>query len=231
MRRRSHFQISARAPASCGSAVDKHVQCSTLAVFAHSAGRLNDLRIYSGDGAIEVPFAQTTSGEAGTAGRAGARGMNLGRQGKRHRLRPRHAAAPLYRGCAPGPSTAEIFTPPPKCPACQTASAPKTELGQWLTLFDLRSQGLSRSTLTLPLQESSFPLLHVELTVTPGARRRRTNTRQPEMVRGAIRAAQPRGADALYDGRRHERPSSTTEGPRIASPGSQRPPRTFRWSA
>jgi hypothetical protein len=57
---------------------------------------------------------------------------------------------------------------------------PGTRLGEF-TLFDLTSQHLSRST-TLPLQESSFRYLHVELTVT--SVHEATSTRfLPAMVR------------------------------------------------
>jgi hypothetical protein len=81
-----------------------------------------------------------------------------------------------------------------KVSGMQAVGAPRTDLGQF-ALFDLRSQGLSRST-TLPLQESSFALLHVELTVTP-APGGDAKSLGPEMVRGAS-VPPSREAQTLY---------------------------------
>jgi len=153
--------------------------CAVLdaAVFAHSAGRLNDLRIYS-DGR-EVPFAQTTSGELGQQEEP-ARVMNLGRQGK----------AVVFDLVMPQRAYTEVvldldgkdFYATAKVSGSQMDGGPRTDLGQF-TLFDLRSQRLSRSTV-LALQESNFPLLHVEMTVTP-APGGEAKALGPEMVRGA----------------------------------------------
>jgi hypothetical protein len=165
--------------------------CAVLdaAVFGHSAGRLNDLRIYS-DG-HEVAFAQTTSGELGQQEEP-ARVMNLGRQGKEI----------VFDLAMPQRTYTEVvldldgrdFYATAKVSGMQTIGAPKTDLGQ-VALFDLRSQGLSRST-TLALQESSFALLHVELTVTPapgGA----AKSFGPDIVRGAS-VPPSREAQTLY---------------------------------
>jgi len=57
-----------------------------------------------------------------------------------------------------------------------------TRLGEF-TLFDLSSQRLSRST-ALPLQEASFPYLHVELNISPAPGVRGFEP-SPQMVRGA----------------------------------------------
>src|SRR6185312_11877995 len=62
-------------------------------------------------------------------------------------------------------------------------------------LFDLQSQKLSRSTV-LALQESNFPLLHVEMTVTP-APGGDGKAPGPEMVRGAT-VPPTREAQTLY---------------------------------
>jgi hypothetical protein len=165
--------------------------CAVLdaAVFAHTGGRLNDLRIYSGG--HEVPFAQTTSGELGQQEEP-ARVMNLGRQGKDivfDLAMPQRAYTEVVLDL-----DGRDFYATAKVSGMQAIGAPKTDLGQ-VALFDLRSQGLSRST-TLPLQESSFALLHVELTVTP-APGGDAKSLGPEMVRGAS-VPPSREAQALY---------------------------------
>jgi Protein of unknown function (DUF3999) len=73
-------------------------------------------------------------------------------------------------------------------------AASSTRLGEF-TLFDLSSQHLSRNT-TLPLQESSFPYLHIELTAspTPG---NLTFVPTPQMVLGAT-VPPSREAQTLY---------------------------------
>src|ERR1700712_2511859 len=158
-------------------------------VYAHSQGRLNELRIYSG--AKEVPFVQTTSGVLGEQEEP-ARVMNLGRQG----------SAIVFDLAMPQRAYTEVvldldgrdFYATAKVSGAQQPAAPRTDLGQFV-LFDLRSNGLARST-TLALQEPSFALLHVEMTVTPspGAA---VKTFEPEMVRGA--AVPPsREAQTLY---------------------------------
>ncbi|HZL25898.1 MAG TPA: DUF3999 family protein [Acidobacteriaceae bacterium] len=153
--------------------------CAVLdaAVFAHSAGRVNDLRIYSAG--REVPFAQTTSGELGQQEEP-ARVMNLGRQEK----------AIVFDLVMPQRAYTEVvldldgkdFYATAKVSGSQTDGGSRTDLGQF-TLFDLRSQRLSRSTV-LALQESNFPLLHVEMIVTP-APGGEAKTLSPEMVHGA----------------------------------------------
>jgi len=165
--------------------------CAVLdaAVFAHSAGRLNDLRVYSAG--HEVPFAQTTSGELGQQEEP-ARVMNLGRQGK----------AIVFDLAMPQRAYTEVvldldgrdFYATAKVSGMPATGGAKTDLGQ-AALFDLRSQGLSRST-TLPLQESSFPLLHVELTVTP-APGGDAKLLGPEIVHGAS-VPPSREAQTLY---------------------------------
>ncbi len=194
---RFHFERALELPpASHGQA------CAIIddAVYAHSSGRLNDLRIYtSGDitsGDItsrdmEIPFARTESREAGQQEEA-ARILNLGKQGASIAFdvampqRP-YTEVDLDLNASDFYATAHVWGE-------QNAAAARTDLGQFV-LFDLRSRGLSRST-TLTLQESSFPLLHVEIKVTPspGSDGRLLT---PEMVRGAI-VPPSREAQTLY---------------------------------
>jgi hypothetical protein len=176
------LQVPAAAQGQACAAID-------AAVYAHSAGRLNELRIYSD--AKEVPFVQTTSGVLGQQEEP-ARLMNLGRQG----------SAIAFDLAMPQRAYTEVvldldgrdFYATAKVSGAQQLGGPRTDLGQFV-LFDLRSNGLARST-TLALQESSFAVLHIEMTVTP-APGATVKTFQPEMVRGA--AVPPsREAQTLY---------------------------------
>ena len=151
-------------------------------VFAHTEGRLSSLRIYRSDGsgaAVEVPFALTESGQANQADEP-ARIENLGSAGDSivfdlampqrtytsvtltlaaqnfvgsahvYGLTTQVAVAPRSMAATPHGLHAELLQP-----------AGSTDLGTF-ALFDLSAQGLSRST-TLPLQEVTFPVLHVQL--------------------------------------------------------------------
>ena len=183
---RFQFQRALQPP---GAAQGQACAILDAAVFAHSEGRLNDLRIYSAG--HEVPFAQTTSGELGQQEEP-ARVMNLGRQGKDivfDLAMPQRAYTEVVLDL-----DGKDFYATAKVSGMQAVGAPKTDLGQ-VALFDLRSQGLSRST-TLPLQESSFALLHVELTVTP-APGGDAKSLGPDMVRGAS-VPPTREAQTLY---------------------------------
>lgn len=165
--------------------------CAVLdaTVLAHSAGRINDLRIYSAG--REIPFAQTTSGELGQQDEP-ARVMNLGRQGKAivfDLVMPQRAYTEVALDLA-----GKDFYAVAKVSGSQMNGGSRTELGEF-TLFDLQSQKLSRSTV-LALQESNFPLLHVEMTVTP-APGGDGKAPGPEMVRGAT-VPPTREAQTLY---------------------------------
>lgn len=140
--------------------------CAVLdaAVYAHSNGRIDDLRIYS-DGR-EVPFARTESREAGQQEEP-ARVLNLGLRGKTLSFdlaMPQRAYTEVILDL-----DARDFYATASVSGSQTPGSPATALGSF-ALFDLRSTGLSRST-TLSLQEVSFPILHVELNLiaAPGA--------------------------------------------------------------
>ncbi len=169
--------------------------CAVLdaAVYAHSDGRPDQLRIYS-DG-HEVPYARTESGEVGQQEEP-ARVMNLGRKG----------ASIVFDLAMPKRAYTEVvldlsgndFYATAKVSGADQTGGPRTDLSQF-ELFDLRSRGLSRST-TLALQESHFAVLHVEMMVTraPGARAGSDSKMLgPEMVRGAV-VPPSREAQRLY---------------------------------
>jgi hypothetical protein len=73
-------------------------------------------------------------------------------------------------------------------------AASSTRLGEF-TLFDLSSQHLAHNT-TLPLQESNFPYLHIELTASP-APENRDFAATPQMVLGAT-VPPSREAQTIY---------------------------------
>ncbi|AEU35182.1 hypothetical protein [Granulicella mallensis] len=138
--------------------------CVTLdsTVFAHAATEsLNDLRLYAKNSTVEAPFTLTES-------------------------EPQHPEdeSAQVRNVAGGKGEVsfDIVMPPRPYTAVVLDLAAKnffatahvsgaegigkrTELGSF-ELFDLSAQHLSRST-TLPLQESTFSELHVELHLTP----------------------------------------------------------------
>jgi hypothetical protein len=165
--------------------------CATLdaQVFAHAAPSLKDLRLFNGT--AELPYATTLSQPLQQES-DDARVLNLGlrtdhndRAQANHDVQADRDAQADYSGHAqpvrlvfdlampPRPytdiqlnlartdflATATVAgEPAPNAPA-------RTHLGTF-TLFDLSRQHLSRST-SLPLPESTFPFLHIELTLTP----------------------------------------------------------------
>ena len=203
---RFHYERALQIPANASGQM-----CAVLdaAVFEHTEGRLSALRVYKMSGgaiAGEQPFAFTESGEAGQQEEA-ARVLNLGM-----------ANAPLFAGSEPrvhrGSTkivfdlampqraysavvldlNARDFYATAKVWGQERVGAPRTLLGQF-ALFDLRAQGLSRST-TLALAETNLPLLHVELEMiaAPGGD---ASTLMAEIVRGAS-VPPSRQAQTLY---------------------------------
>jgi hypothetical protein len=127
-------------------------------VYAHSP-LLEDIRLYAGG--HEVPYAQLTSQAAAVANDT-AQVLNLGE-------RSGHIVFDLAMPQRPYSAvdlklTGEDFIATAKVSGLSDA-APPVSLGTF-TLFDLSSQHLGRST-SLPLVESTFPRLRVDLTVTP----------------------------------------------------------------
>jgi hypothetical protein len=157
--------------------------CAVLdaATFEHAAPALRDLRLFAQTAqAHEIPYAITLS-EPVQPNVDPARVFNRGTKSNKITFdlamphRP-YTEVVLDLGGRDYIASATV-TGTEK--AGETAG---TRLGEF-TLFDLTSQRLSRST-TLPLQESSFPYLHVELEVSPapGARHLQFS---PSMVLGA----------------------------------------------
>jgi hypothetical protein len=173
------------------------VACAVLdaAVFAHAASRSgDDLRVFGAgaDGvAVEIPFALTES-EAQPVDVATATVENLGMRGGDvvfdlvMPLRV-YSEVDLQLG-------AKDFVATAKVSGTDAQRGPSTSLGSF-ALFDLTQQRLSRST-ALPLQESSFARLHVELHVMNAAGGAYVGL-TPAIVEGATVPAS-REAQTLY---------------------------------
>jgi hypothetical protein len=132
--------------------------CATLdgTVYAHSP-TLSDVRLYAGT--QELPYAQLTS-QAATVADDKAQVLNLGEQ---------HGHIVFDLAMPPRPySTVNLALTGADFIATAKVSGvdgKTVDLGTF-TLFDLTAQRLGRST-SLPLVESTFPRLHIDLAVTP----------------------------------------------------------------
>ncbi len=158
--------------------------CAVLdaTAYAHAGASLKDLRIYpaGAPGAREIPYAITLS-EPVQPDSEPASVQNLGQRGR---------AIVFDLAMPPRPYTDVMlrldgrnFLATATVSGASTPNAASwTRLGEF-TLFDLSSQHLSRST-TLHLQESNFPYLHVELTVSEASADRSLKP-TPQMVQGA----------------------------------------------
>lgn len=153
--------------------------------FEHAAPSLTDLRIFPASaGAHEVPYAITLS-QSLTEDTQPARVLNLGMQGNKIAFdlqMPQRAYTsvtlaldPAVRDFLATATVTGIDTP--------GGEARGRSLGTF-TLFDLSAQHLSRYT-TLPLQESTFPYLHVALSVGPAAGAHGTPHFGTSLVQGA----------------------------------------------
>lgn len=149
--------------------------------FAHSSASLKDLRLFAQTAQPrEIPYVITLS-EPTQPDSESARVFNLGLRGKVLSFDLAMPARPYTEVVLDLAGTDYIATA--TVTGLQHLDAPGgTRLGVF-TLFDLNSQHLSRST-TLPLQESTFPYLHIELTASPAAGSQNFQL-SPQMIRGA----------------------------------------------
>ena len=149
--------------------------------FAHAAPFLKDLRLYATDGRAtsEVPYVLTLS-EAQQAESEPARILNLGTRG---RVIDFDLAMPHrpYTEVVLDLAAQNFIATASVSGSTSPGSREATHLGEF-TLFDLTAQHLARST-SLPLQESTFPFLHITLTASPAGRS--SFTPKPQIVRGA----------------------------------------------
>ncbi|HEY6413708.1 MAG TPA: DUF3999 family protein [Edaphobacter sp.] len=185
------YQRAITLPAGAGSS------CITIdpRIFPHAAPSLKDLRLYqesSGARSREIPYAVTLS-EPAQQDSESARVMNLGRRGRTIVFDLAMPARP-YTEVALDLEGKDFLATATVSGLSEPNAPTSTSLGDF-TLFDLTSQHLSRST-TLRLQESSFPYLHIELSVSPAPGNRTFNA-TPAMVRGAT-VPPSREAQSLY---------------------------------
>ncbi len=171
--------------------------CAILdaSVFAHAAPSLKDLRLFNG--AAELPYATTLS-EPLQQESDDARILNLGLRDQRlvfDLAMPRRPYTDLQLTLNRKDFLATATVSSETSPAAPSHSTTgRTYLGTF-TLFDLSTQHLARST-SIPLPESSFPYLHVELAVTsaPGTP---VIPASPTIVQGAT-IPPSREAQTLY---------------------------------
>lgn len=170
-----HYQRSI-VPAGAGT------NCAVIdaGTFAHSSASLKDLRLYpQTSDAHDIPYAVTLS-EPAQPDTEPARVMNLGQ----------HGNAIVFDLAMPQRPYTNVgldldghdFIATATVTGSDAPGGSGTRLGEF-TLFDLTAQHLSRNT-TLAFVESSFPYLHVELSISPAphaAAARYT----PQMVQGA----------------------------------------------
>jgi len=153
-------------------------------VFSHAAPSLRDLRLFGGPpgGASEIPYAVTVS-EPQQQESESARILNLG-------LRSGHVVFDLEMPRRPYTGVvldlaARDFVATAVVSGSDGPGGRGTALGRF-TLFDLTSQHLARST-SIPLAESRFRYLHVDLALTAaaGGVSSADSLRDPGVVRSA----------------------------------------------
>jgi hypothetical protein len=200
------YERAVRVAAGAGQA------CAVLdaAIFAHAAPSLNDVRIFpkqeaaAGEAVSEVPYAITLS-EAVSQETETARVLNLragtgsgaGKGGATIVFdleMPQRAYTDVILNLDPA---VHDFVATAAVTGANELGGRPTALGTF-TLFDLASEHLSRDT-TLPLQESTYRYLHVELTISPapGAAVGSATRFVPAMVRGAT-VPPSREAQSVY---------------------------------
>lgn len=158
-------------------------------IYPHAAPFLKDLRLYTaaegqaiteGSGTQELPYVLTLS-ESQQLDPDPARILNPGVSGRDITFDLAMPARPYTEVVLD--IDAQNFLATAIVTGTATPGAPGgTRLGEF-TLFDLTAQHLSRST-TLALQESSFPYLHIALSVSP-APGSRSPAPTPASIRGA----------------------------------------------
>lgn len=176
--------------------------CAALdpAIFPHARPSLADLRLFPAQPdatAHEIPYVITVS-ESATEEIQPARVLNLGAgPGKRVAFdlampaRP-YSAVALDLAAQDFLATATVWGEQ----TLATPPAERTSLGQF-TLFDLSAQHLSHDA-TLPLVESTFPYLHIELALAPAPGSHTTASQLgPAIVHGA-QVPPSRSAQTVY---------------------------------
>jgi Protein of unknown function (DUF3999) len=159
-------------------------------IFPNAAPSLKDIRLCQQH--REIPYVITLS-EPSQPDSEPARVFNLGRRGRTIVFDLAMPARP-YTEVELNLAGKDYLATATVSGTNDPNAASSTSLGEF-TLFDLSAQHLSRNT-TLPLQESSFPYLHVELTASP-APGNPGFAITPQMVMGAT-VPPSREAQTLY---------------------------------
>jgi hypothetical protein len=159
-------------------------------MFPHAAPSLKDVRLYQ-DGQ-ELPYAITLS-EPVQVDSAAARVLNLGTRGRSIVFDLEMTDRP-YTDVDLDLAGQDYLATATVTGLDTPQSSRATQLSEF-TLFDLTSQHLSHST-TLHLQESSFPYLHIVLTISP-APGTHGFAAVPGMVKGAT-VPPSREAQSVY---------------------------------
>jgi hypothetical protein len=162
-------------------------------VFAHAAPSLKDLRLYSGQ--TEIPYATTLS-EPLQQDSEDARILNLRAQSG-HILFDLEMPHRPYTALTLDLAARDYIARATVAGSAAPNNKGATQLGTF-TLFDLTSQHLSHST-DIPLSESTFPYLHLDLTLSPAPGSTSTSASRdlPAIVKAAT-IPPSREAQSLY---------------------------------
>ncbi len=182
----SRYQRTIALPAGAGQT------CAVIdaQMLPHAAPSLKDVRLYQGT--QELSYAITLS-EPGQVDSTAARVLNLGTRGRSIVFDLEMTGRP-YTDVDLDLAGQDYLATATVTGLDTPQSSGATQLGEF-TLFDLTSQHLSHST-TLHLQESSFPYLHIVLTLSP-APGGHGFAAAPGMVKGAT-VPPSREAQSLY---------------------------------
>ena len=162
-------------------------------VFAHAAASLKDVRLFSGS--TEIPYATTLS-EPLQQEAEDARILNLHSQGG-HILFDLEMPHRPYTGLVLDLAAQDYIAKVVVSGTSKPGSTNSTKLGTF-TLFDLTSEHLSHD-ITVPLSESTFPYLHLDLALTPSSSSKTTtpSLNLPTVVK-AVSVPPSREAQSIY---------------------------------
>ena len=149
------------------SQVTSPTACAVLDadIFAHTGATLSDIRLFTGLTQQERPFAITLSrtGEVGDTATVLNLRLKTSKSLSFDLQMPPRAYSAVDLGL-----TAQNFVGSAKVTGLTSTKDPHPTFLGVFTLFDLTAQHLGRS-FTLPLAESTFPLLHLDLELLPVA--------------------------------------------------------------
>lgn len=189
----SHFRYQRAIKLSPSPAVDQACAILDADVFAHASSSLKDVRLYSDH--AEIPYTTTVS-EPLQQDSEDARILNLRTQNG-HILFDLEMPHRPYTGLSLDLAAHDYIAKATVSGSSAASIKSATLLGSF-TLFDLTSQHLAHSS-DIALSESTFPYLHIELTLTPapGGSVSSSLLNLPAIVRAAT-VPPSREAQSLY---------------------------------